>query len=54
MMKVINKIRNEPKSIIEDLNLLLNKNNQENGKKMQDQVNVMKIQELFKNSAEMF
>ena len=30
MMKVINKIRNEPKSIIEDLNILLNKNNQEN------------------------
>ena len=30
MMEVINKIRNEPKSIIEDLNILLNKNNQEN------------------------
>ena len=30
MMEVINKIRNEPQSIIEDLNLLLNKNNQEN------------------------
>ena len=30
MMEVINKIRNEPQSIIEDLNSLLNKNNQEN------------------------
>ena len=30
MMEIINKIRNEPKSIIEDLNILLNKNNEEN------------------------
>ena len=30
MMGIINKIRNEPKSIIEDLNMLLNKNNEEN------------------------
>ena len=30
MMEMINKIRNEPKSAIEDLNLLLNKNNEEN------------------------
>ena len=29
-MEMINKIRNEPKSAIEDLNLLLNKNNEEN------------------------
>jgi len=30
MMEMINKIRNEPKSIIQDLNMLLNKNNEEN------------------------
>ena len=30
MLEIINKIRNEPKSIIEDLNMLINKNNEEN------------------------
>ena len=30
MMEMINKVRNEPKSIIQDLNMLLNKNNEEN------------------------